>query len=318
MTFLLGVVMAYGHTMEALAVGVLVTVLLSLKEEFHWFVSQITQTELLAFIKFAVLGLLVLPLLPDAAFGPGDIMNYREVGWIVVLTSSISFAGYLALKFSGPEKGLVLTALLGGLLSSTMIAWVFAQRSRQTPELSRQLGAGILLASTVMYARMILLVGIFNSGMLGAIGLPGAILLVLSLIIVWRILRSNRDKVSLDKIPLGNPLDIRNAVLFAALFMGVALLLYYSRVWLGATGAFLSAALSGVADMDAITINSAKWASSESDYTQAVRLILIAMLSNTLFKLAISLFQGNKAMRKYVLMGFGAVLVVGTILLSIV
>lgn len=315
--YLLGALAAFGHLAEALAVAVVVTVLLSLKEELHYFVKQITETELAAFIKFFVVALLLLLLLPDQHFGPEDLLHYRELGWIILLVSSISFVGYLLLKFTGSQRGILLTALLGGLFSSTMIAWIFAARSRESPGLSRLLGAGILLSSSVMYVRLLLLTAIFYSEISWQLLLPCLLMLTISLTAVWYYTRNWEKDGSQAAIPLGNPLDLRNALFFGLLYIGVSLFMYYSRQWFGESGSYWSGAISGVADMDAITISTSKWAKPQGAAFYGANLVMVAALTNTIFKLSVALLRGHAAIRLHLVFGFGLALLAGFIWLAV-
>lgn len=311
LAYTLGVLVSLNHYSEALATAVVATVLLSLKERFQWFVKQITQSELAAFIKFFVLVLLLLLLLPDERFGPENLLHYRELGWVILLVCSISFVGYLLLKFSGSRHGILLTALLGGLFSSTMIAWIFGARSRETPALSQALGAGILLSSSVMYVRVLLLTTLFSSAVARQLLFPCLLMLAVSLLAVWYYNR-HRDKAGqTEALPLGNPLDLKNAVFFGFLYIGVTLFMYYSRQWLGDSGAYISGMISGVADMDAITISTSKWAKMTSEADYGANIVAIAALSNTLFKATVATLRGHASMRKYMITGFGAVLLAG-------
>ncbi len=307
----LGVLVSVNLYSEALAVAVAATVLLSMKERFLWFVKQISETELAAFIKFFVLALLLLLLLPNERFGPENLLHYRELGWIILLVSSISFVGYLLLKFSGSRRGILLTALLGGLFSSTMIAWIFGARSRETPALSQPLGAGILLSSSVMYVRVLLLSSLFSVDVAWQLLLPCTLMLAISLMAVWYYNRNWDNTEQTAQLPLGNPLDLKNAVFFGFLYIGVTLFMYYSRRWFGESGSYVSSMISGVADMDAITISTAKWAKMTSEAGYGANVVVVAALSNTLFKASVAMLRGHASMRKYMLTGFGAVLLAG-------
>jgi uncharacterized membrane protein (DUF4010 family) len=309
--FLLGVLPAYDHNLDALAAAVVVTVLLSLKEEFKGFMARITKEELSAYVKFIVLAILLLPWLPDQNFGPEGQLNYRDLGWIVVLVSAISLVGYLLLKFIGLEKGILITALVGGLFSSTMIAWVFAARSREAPAMARTLGAGIVLSSTVMPFRILFLTWLFNRALTMQLLLPCVLALAVSLGVVWFVLRTDQRKKKAERVgefPLGNPLDLKNALFFAGLYIAITLLMFYSQQWFGTAGAYITALISGVADMDAITISTARWPAAS--LSLAANVIVVAAMSNTLFKAVVSVTRGDPALRPVVLMGFGAVLAV--------
>lgn len=313
LVFFLGIMVANGQVNNALAVVVTVTLLLSLKDEFHSFVARITYQELLAFIKFFIIALLLLPNLPNKDFGPEGILNYRDIGWIIVVVSSLSFIGYLLLKFGGTKHGVLITALLGGLFSSTMVAWVFAARSRESPALVKAYAAGILLASTIMYLRVVALAALFNPGLAYRLAVPCGIMLLLSLFAVWRITKSDSEtQKDAEGIPLGNPLDLKNAVFFGILYVAIGFLLYYSEKWMGASGAYLTGLISGVADIDAITINSAQMEVREgSQNAVASKIVLVAMLSNTVFKTMVAVLRGHAHLRPYLLITFGSVLLVG-------
>ncbi|MCB0541957.1 MAG: MgtC/SapB family protein [Lewinellaceae bacterium] len=316
LTFILGALIAEGYIRESLSIVVIVTVVLSLKAQLHRFAEQITVAELFAFIKFIVLALLVMPLLPDKPFGPEGILNARDIGWIVMLVLTINFIGYILLKISSKQKGILLTAFVGGLFSSTMIAWVFSVRSREKPELSGAYGAGIVLASSVMFVRVFMVTSLFAFPVAKSLLLPLLFMLLGSLVPSYQVMREPTRESDAPDLAANNPLDIKNALFFAVLYIAVALLMYGSRQWLGETFAYLSGAMAGIADIDAITINTAKWASGRPDNVAvAGNIILLAVLSNSLFKLAVSLVRGMPGVRKPVLVGFGLVLLAGVVFL---
>lgn len=314
LTLLLGVFISAGQMRASLAIVVVMTVVLSLKEQLHGFIQRITEEELFAFIKFIVLALLVLPMLPDQSFGPENLLNLRDMGWIVILVLSISFAGYLLLKFGSPNKGILLTAGVGGLFSSTLIAWVFSARSRERKDLSQAFGAGIVLASSIMFVRVFVLTTLFAYPVAILLLAPLLCMLVVSMIPVWFVLRSRQTQSDSPQLTPGNPLDVKNALFFVLLYIAVTFLMFGSRQWLGTTLTYLSGAIAGMADIDAITISTAKWAAVTPDqHRQAAVIILLAVMSNSLFKLLVSLFNGARELRQSVLTGFGLVLLVGII-----
>ncbi len=318
LTFFLGVLIAYGHIQEALAAVVVITTILSLKEQLHDIVKKLTNEELFAFIKFIILALLILPMLPNQTFGPDNSINVRDLGLIVMVVLTFSFGGYLLLKFGSPNKGILLSALIGGLFSSTMIAWVFASRSRERPEYGPVYGAGIVLASSVMLVRVFILTAIFAFPVAKLLILPLSMMLLASVvpaIISWR-----RDEpVQTGALDAGNPLDIKNAVFFAGLYIATTLLMYYTREWLSASMVYVSAAITGIADIDAITLSTAKWAATNPEQsTVAQRLILVAIFSNSVFKLSVSLIRGVPALRIAALKGFGMVIGAGVLYLVLV
>ncbi len=317
-TFTLGAMAAYGALVEAVSITVFVTTLLSLKDQFHGFIERITEEELFAFIKFFIIALLVMPLLPDQPFGPKGLLNAREIGWIVVIVSSISLAGYLALKFGGLQKGILLTAVAGGLFSSTMVAWVFSQRSRETPEAAATYSAGIVLSSTIMYLRVLFLVWVFHPALAPTMLLPCGALLLASLLVVWFLARHQKQGGAVGDFPLGNPLELKNALFFVVLYGVVSLFLFYSAEWFGNAGLYATGTLSGIADIDAITISTAKMSNRQGVGTaDAANVILLAMLANTCFKLGVSMLRGTPLLRRLTALGFGLTLLVGAVILML-
>lgn len=318
LTFFLGVLIAYGYIQEALAAVVVITAILSLKEQLHDIVKKLTNEELFAFIKFIILALLILPMLPNQTFGPDNSINVRDLGLIVIVVLTFNFGGYLLLKFGSPNKGILLSALIGGLFSSTMIAWVFASRSRERPEYGPVYGAGIVLASSVMLVRVFILTAIFAFPVAKLLILPLSMMLLASVvpaIISWR----RDEQVQTGALDAGNPLDMKNALFFAGLYIATTLLMYYTREWLSASMVYVSAAITGIADIDAITLSTAKWAATNSaQNTVAQRLILVAIFSNSVFKLSVSLIRGVLALRIAALKGFGMVIGAGVLYLVLV
>jgi len=312
LTFLLGIANSRGLMQESLAVVVLMTTVLSLKERLHGFIRQITAEELSAFIKFIVLALLILPMLPDTRFGPDNLLNLRDLGYIVVLVLSLSFAGYLLLKFGSPQKGILLTAVIGGLFSSTLVAWVFSAKSRERTDLAPAYGAGIVLASSIMFVRVAVWMTIFAFSVAKIMFLPLLTMLAVSLIPTWRVIKQHQKEGDAPPLTPGNPLDIKNAIFFVLLYIGITLLMSASREWLGQTMIYVSGAVAGIADIDAISISTAKWASTPAGKTrEAAIIVLLAVMSNSVFKWVVSVANGPAPLRKPVGIGFGLVMLVG-------
>lgn len=312
LTFLLGIINAEGMMQESLAIVVLMTTVLSLKEQLHGFIQQITEEELFAFLKFIVLALLILPMLPTRPFGPDNLLNARDLGFIAVLVLTFSFTGYLLLKFGNPQKGILLTAIIGGLFSSTMIAWVFSAKSRERVDLAPAYGSGIVLASSIMFIRVFVWLSIFAFPVAMKLFIPLLIMLLVSLIPAWGVFRNHKKTGGSAPLSPGNPLDIKNAILFIFLYAGITLLMSASRAWLNQTMTYVSGAVAGIADIDAITISTAKWAATPGGQShEAANIVLLAVISNSIFKCLVSVFNGTPAIRKTVGLGYGLVLLVG-------
>jgi uncharacterized membrane protein (DUF4010 family) len=256
--------------------------------------------------------MLLLPFLPDTHFGPGEILNAQEIGLIVVIVSSLSFVAYLLIKFTGAHKGILLTALFGGLFSSTAVTWMLSSRSHIPGQAnSAPYAAGIILASSIMFIRVALVALIFNKIIFLSLILPCSLMFITGLAFVFFLMRREKDTQHLAGVDLGNPLNILNALGFGLLYIAISLLVYYAKLQLGDRGLVLSGLISGLADVDAITITISKMASASSTINLSVIVILVAMISNTIVKIGITLTKGTPRIRKWVSLGLGAAILAG-------
>ncbi|NEW80240.1 MAG: MgtC/SapB family protein [Gelidibacter sp.] len=313
-TFLLGSLVLVGNINISLALTVVMLVLLSLKVRLRTMIGQLTQNEVYAFVRFVVFALLILPFLPNQYYGPYDVINPRDVGWIIVLVSGIGFVGYILMKFLGTDRGILLTSILGGLVSSTFVTFTFSKKSKETPELSKNYAVGIFAAATIMVIRVFLLVYIFNKSMLVALTIPLFIIFLTALGVALFFYKSQFGKPrTIDKIVLGDPLNIKNAVFFGVFYMGILLLVSYANQTYGTKGIYISSAISALTDIDAIAISVSKLAETTLNLLIAQNAILLAVLSNTVVKIGITVFMGSKALKKYVLIGYGFIFIAGVI-----
>lgn len=315
-TFVLGVMVSEELYRDSVATAVIIVTLLSLKTTFHSFIKNITPAEFFAFIKFVIIALLILPFLPDASFGPNDLLNPFEIGSIVFIVSLLNFVGYFLVKFVGSKKGILLTAILGGLISSTAVTWNYAAKSRQSPELSREYAAGIIIASGIMFPRLALLVAIFNLPVLAYLAVPLGILTLIALIPAFLMVRKDSEP-SNTEINIGHPLNVLNALTFAAIYVLILYAVHYGNVFFGEKGLYYSAIIAGLADTTAITISMAHFGTSQDTMKLAALVIVAAALSNTLVKLIISSAKGSKTTSKMVATIFGATVVVGVLYIVI-
>ena len=315
-TFILGAMVSAEYYRDAVATSVIIVTLLSLKTRFRMVISNITSEELFAFIKFSIISLLILPFLPNKTYGPNDLLNPFEIGSIVVIVSFLNFIGYFLVKFVGSKKGILLTAILGGLISSTAVAWSYASRSEESPDLSKKYAAGIIMASAIMFPRLSLLVYIFNRSLLTYLAIPFSLLTIICLV-VSLILIQRDSKKSDTNIKLGNPLNILNAIGFGAIYVVILFAVFYSNQFFGERGLYFSALISGLADTDAITISMAKFSLDSDKLKVASSVIIAAVLSNMLVKLGISVLKGSKTTGKFVGYSFGTIILIGIIFIII-
>jgi uncharacterized membrane protein (DUF4010 family) len=299
LTFGLGVLAGLGDHVPALAGAVIVTAVLSLRQELHDLAGDLTRDDLLAVVRFAVVSLVVLPLLPDQPFGPWGVWNPRTIWWLVVLISGVSFLGYLAIKLVGPRRGIPLSGVLGGLTSSTAVTLAFAQRSREAAPLLPILAVGTIAASAVAGPRLLLVLGVVAPSFLVAAAVPivaATAVLGLALAIAdWR-----SDEAEAD-MTIRNPFELRSALVFAGLFALIVLVVQAARETLGESGVLLAATLAGLTDLDAISLSLAEQSGSGLSQLVASRGLALAVAANALFKGAMSWSIGGTRMGRRVL-----------------
>lgn len=310
--FILGCTTFLGFVEASLALTVIVMVILSLKLKLQNIIGQITSTEMYALIKFVVLVLLIFPFLPDRTIDPFNVFNPRELGWIIILISGIGFVGYLLMKFFGGDKGILMTGIMGGLVSSTVVTWVFSKKSKEIPELSKNCAVAILAASTIMVIRVFVWVFIFNKTLLNDLALPLTFIFLAGLgsAIYFYIKQKATVKTGTD-FPLGEPLNLKGAVVFGLLYTGILLMVSYANTEFGAKGIYLTSAIAGLTDINAITISVTKLAGDTIEILSAQNAILLATLCNTIVKIGIALWAGSQKLRLYILIGYGLVFLAG-------
>ncbi|MCI0571207.1 MAG: DUF4010 domain-containing protein, partial [Myxococcaceae bacterium] len=200
------------------ALAVTITGLLSLKPTLHAFVQQVSRQDILAALKLLVLAVVFLPLLPDRTFGPLDVLNPFNIGLFAVFIAGLSFTGYVAIRMLGPRRGLGLTGALGGLASSTAVALSFSGRARREPALYSACALAVVLASTIMFPRVLVVVAFVAAGLVPALLLPMGLMTLAGLaasLYFWR--RASRREGD-TAVELRNPFRLKWVLGFALLF----------------------------------------------------------------------------------------------------
>jgi len=299
LTCCLGAMAVLGMQLEAVISAVGVAVLLGFKREIHGALQSLSRHELTASLQLLVIMLVVLPLLPNQAMGPWDSLNPRVIGWLVLLVAGIGFVGYFAVRILGDRVGLTLTAFLGGLTSSTALTLSFSRMSATDTRRQALLGAGIALACGTMAPRVLAEVAVVNRDLLMPL-LPGMVLLgIIPLaamgVVLWRFKGGEVE----HRPAMSNPLELKSALLITAALAAVFVMSNAAQAWFGDKGIYGLAILSGIADVDAITVALANQAKDGLSDTVAARGILLASLTNTLVKAAIVLFVGGWSLARW-------------------
>lgn len=314
LAFFLGILTFLGHIELSLIITVIIVALLSIKVTLHTMIGKITQEEMYDFIRFVVTALLIFPFLPDINIGPYNVINPKEIGWVVVLTSGFGFLGYLLMKFMGPGRGILLSGIIGGLVSSTMTTWIFAKKSKESSALSFNCAAAIIAASSVMVVRVIVWVLIFNSSLAPGLLVPVGIILLASVGSTLYFYKKQSKTSSINSEEnKGRPLNLQSALVFAMIYTLIIVLVSYTNDYLGEGGIYLSSAIAGLTDIDAITISVSKLSKESLAILYAQNAIIIATICNTLVKIGIALWAGSSELKKYLLVGYGLIFIAGMV-----
>lgn len=315
--YAVGAYVMVGHVPAAVAVGGVVAVLLHFKDPLHRFVRSLGDQDALAIMQFVLISLVILPVLPDRYYGPGtfDVWNPRKIWMMVVLIVGISLAGYVAYKLLGKNAGTFLGGILGGLISSTATTVSYSRRARHNPGAASLAAIVIVVASAVSMGRVIVEIGAVAPGIFGLVAPPIIAMCALMLLIsMGAYFFGHTEKAQLPE--QGNPAELKSALVFAALYAVVLLAVALAQRYFGHKGLYVVGVLSGLTDMDAITLSTAQLAArGATDTTTAWRVILLAALSNLVFKGGTVLALSNRALGMRVSLLFGIGLLGGLFIL---
>jgi uncharacterized membrane protein (DUF4010 family) len=300
LTFALGAVTYRGQGLLASALAVAATVLLSLQKPLHGLAQRIEEDDLYAALKLAVVSVIVLPILPDERFGPPpyEIFNPFKIWLLVVFIAGIGFAGYVGIKVLGARRGIGVAGLLGGIVSSTAATLSFSARSRETPDLSRAFALAIALAWAAMFVRVLVSVAVANRALVPLVAAPVGAGIVASVAgALFLYLRAGATQTPAD-VAYRNPFSLMSAAKFALLFVAVLFVARFAQVQFADRGVLAAAALSGLVDVDAMTLTLSRLASNgDIGPDTAARGICLTVASNTITKAVLAAMLGAPALR---------------------
>ncbi len=302
-TYILGVLTGLGYAQPATIVAIVILALLQFKRILHRFSYALSASDIEQAVQFLIITVIILPLLPDAAYGPYAAFNPRRIWLMAVLISGIGFSSYVAMKIWGRNRGLGLTGILGGLVSSTAVTLAMSRLSRVQPELQSGCVLAILLACGTMFPRVMGLTLLFNPAISAKLLLPVGVIMVIGLIsggIVWMRGGKEAEAGQHGHTPM-NPLSIRAALGFTLIYALVLLMARVAQHYMGNNGILLVAAASGISDVDPITLTVTHDAGLSAGI--AAQAILIACAVNTFFKLGIALVLAPASARLWLLAG---------------
>jgi uncharacterized membrane protein (DUF4010 family) len=282
----------------AVAAGVIAAtgLLLAEKTRLHAFAARIDDNDLRSGLRFAAMALVILPLLPEGPYGPGAGVRPRELWALVLFFSGLSFAGHLARRSVGPERGLTVAGALGGMVSSTNVTLTFARGSRLDPAAAGGFAAGALAANAMLFPRVLLATLVLNRvvaiDLAPRLAAPMAVMAAAA----WMAARPGRATGSLPPTT-SNPLNVGAALQMAVLFQLVLFGVEAARSWFGAVGLLASGAVLGLTDVDALTLTMARSATPGAGVVTAARAITVGVLANTALKLVVAMVLGSPVFR---------------------
>ena len=318
LSMILGAMTFLGYIELSLMITVIMLVLLSAKMQLMNVIGKITNEEIYALVRFVVMALIIFPFLPNENYGPYQVINPREIGLVIILTSGLGFLGYVLMRVLGAKKGILLTGILGGLVSSTMVTWVFSKKSKEGDSLNSLYTSAILAACTIMVVRVALWVFLFNKLLLVGLALPLSILFLTAAgASIYFYVRNKKNSSAEKQLPLGKPLEMTNAILFGVLYVVILLVITFANDYFGDEGIYITSGIAGFSDVDAISISISKMSVITISASTAQNAILIATLANTIAKFGIALWASSREMRKNVLIGYGLIFVAAMVAFGI-
>jgi uncharacterized membrane protein (DUF4010 family) len=287
--------------------------LLALKAALHGWLKRLTWEELRAGLVLLAMTVILLPVLPDRELGPLGALNPHEIWLMTITIAAISFAGYVAIRVAGPERGVILSGLAGGLVSSTAVTLTMAKLGRDHPEKQRLCASASLLASTVMALRVLIVASFFNVTLVRWL-LPTLVPAVLVQILFagmllhwWR----NGERPVAEPLQLTNPLDLLVVLGFGALLAALMVLAKALTLWTGTTAVMALAAASGLADVDAITLSMARLGRGDLPAQTAAIAILLALGVNSVSKAVLAVVAGGRVIGGLVATGTAVAIAAG-------
>lgn len=315
--YALGVFIASGPIVIAVVMGGVIALLLYLKPPLHRFVGGLGETDMRAIMQFVFVSMVVLPVVPNEAYGPYQVLNPFEIWLMVVLIVGLSLAGYVAYKSFGRGGGLLVAGMLGGVISSTATSVGAARQVRENSAAVRMAALIIMIASTVTVVRVLIEIGVVAPKNFAALAWPLVTFLgVMAVIALAAYLLWHKET---GLVPAQqNPAQLKTAVVFAIIYALIKLAVAAARQNLGERGLYAISVISGLTDMDAVTLSTARLVDSgKLETLLGWRIILIAAISNLAFKAGAVAIVGGAAIFYRVAVLFALTSVAGGLILAL-
>ena len=315
--FSLGAYLVFGEPLVAVVLTGVITVLLHFKTSLHGWVNKIGEQDLRAVMQFVLISMVILPVLPDTAYDQYEVLNPKDIWLMVVLIVGISLCGYFAYKLFGDKIGALLGGILGGLISSTATTVSYSKIAVRNRSAGKFAAFVIITASGVSLVRVLIEIRIVSPSFFASLAFPLVAELAV-MIILTAILSFRKQKEAFKMQEQKNPAELKSAVMFGLLYAIISFLSAAVKDKFGSEGLYVVSILSGLTDMDAITLSTAKMTEQKSiNASLGWRLILIAFLSNLVFKGGMAMVIGGKELGKTIALLFGIAILTGLIILFI-
>lgn len=314
LTFLLGAMIAWEQIILAVFIGVGVVIVLSLKSRIHRIVRGMSADDLRMALQFALISGVILPILPNQTYDPFGVLNPYSIWLLVVMVSGVGFIGYVLMKILGAERGIGLMGVLGGLVSSTATTVSLSGASKDSPEHASAYARGILLASSVMFARILVLVGITSPSFVQVLVAPFGAMFATGLFIVavMTVRQRQNPKPENAQVTIGNPLKMSTALSFAAIYTVIVIGIKLIDQQFGNQGIYVASLITGLIDADAIALGIAGLVGTgQMAADVGVGAVVLASVMNSLSKGVIAFTLGHPKLRQQVLVALVGVAIMG-------
>jgi len=315
LTCFVGALVNWGHQQMAVLVAALTMVTLGSKQPLHTWTRHFTAEDIRSALQFAAITGVILPLVPDRAFGPYGAFNPYSTWLMVVLISGLGFAGYILMRLLGARAGIAVTGVVGGLASSTATTLAFSRRSKDEPELSSSYALAVVLACTVMLARVGVMITALNPDLAKVIALPFAAMALPGIGFgLWQWLARRSHQTNVAPPHIHNPLGLGIAIKFGLLYALVALLVKAATALQFTAGLLPLSFLSGLTDMDAISLLMVNSFHDGSVAAQlAARCVVIGAVANSIVKAGFALSLGSPQFRRQISVVLGLTVLAGVL-----
>jgi uncharacterized membrane protein (DUF4010 family) len=295
LTFMIGAYAVLGEPLVAVAAAVAMAILLALKVPLHAWLRQLAWMEVRAVLILLAMTFLLLPILPNRPIDPWHAINPAEIWLLAILIAGVSFAGYVATRLLGDQAGIALTAVAGGVTSSTATTLSLARLAREHPQAAPLLAGGVLIAGITMIARVVLIAVVLAPALITELWQPA---LAATIVLLGTggllIFRDHDHQQSPAALRLTNPFDLGNALKLALLIGVVMVLAKIASAGTDGRALLVLAALSGIVDVDAITLSMLRMGGTTVTVAQAADAILVAVGVNTIAKAAMAAMAGGR------------------------